>query len=292
MRPGSVEADARIVLLAVPHPSSRRVAAYLESVLATAKIACELTTSPDMEPAPGETAIYLRSGSADAVELSVMADMSAPPELLAAHALVAHLDDRWRHVPSIAMELLFDRPDEALRRLARHLGQPFDESVYAAAETRLPSLLEDVALHEHPLAFLAAVDRGVDGGTAPATEPPRTMLALIGPTAPVERPIPGAEDRTITEIALQDASPERLAEIPAPVGVIHLHHVHGSVGLSELLERLMPRLAPRGQLSGEESAAAAAEGVVAQLTLRHNHRGLVFRLSGRDWQAAPPSRWR
>jgi hypothetical protein len=295
MSPDSVEAGARIVLLAIPHPASRRIAAFLQAVLAAGEqgIACALAASPDIGRSPGETLVYLRPGAADAVELAVMADLTARPDVRSAHARVAELDHRWRDIDALRMEQVIADPHAALRRLCALAGQPLDGRVFEAAEALVAALRQDLEAYGHPLAFLAAVDRCGDTEARGALEPPPAVLVLTGPaSATLVRPAPDADEGPATSMSVEDASSPRLEALGGPQGRIHLHHVTGAPGLSELLDRILPRLAPLGRLSGEEGAAAAAQAVVSQLTLRCNHRGLVFILSGASWQAVPRSWWR
>jgi len=302
--------DLALLLLTVPHPATRRAAAFLERIFAASgrRIAFSLATTADHRREADVPALYLCPGVTDALDLAVTADLHGQPALRTACALLADLDERWRGVPRLSLECVVDRPHEAVRCISRQLGLAPAEAVLAAADALLPALRDDVVPFLHVLPFLAATEPSepgiawMDEGMS-ALDVLEDVLAMVSADVPrhmlvVTRsgavPVTGLVERATgwrqDHVELGDPA-LGLPAAEGALGLVCFDRVHGML-LGDMLDRVMDRLAPGGLLCGEERTDTAAEAAVAQLTKAGDRHHLVFALSGNTWRAIAPAWWR
>ena len=191
-----------ILCYGAPHPLTAAIFDYLRAIVAIdPTLSCELVTGGDRAPAPHESAIYIRAEAADAAALAAMANLTGPPIVRRACALVAALDARWAHLPRLSVEATLNQELYATWFLAEHGVLPIDHRALAAARTGWRTLRRHPSVMDDPLGYFASVDTGDAGEPAPASpgaEPADAAafaasgFVLVGGEAPSATPAMGA----------------------------------------------------------------------------------------------------
>lgn len=148
-----------ILFYGAPHPITRAIFEYLRAILAIDPgLSCELVTGGDRAPAPGEIAIYIRAEATDAAALAAMTNLTGPPTVRRACALVTALDARWGHLPRLSIEATLNQALYATSFLAEHGVFPIDHRALAAARDGWRTLRRHPSATDDPLGFFGQVD--------------------------------------------------------------------------------------------------------------------------------------
>lgn len=157
---GAPVAPRAITIVGVPHPATRLLFDYLQSVAlacpAERPVELHLITSAGVPLAvdPADI-VYLRPDAADALHMTTAAAAS-PADLPLAAALVARLDAAWRHLPSWSIDALMTDPAAMPALLADAFGLRADRN--ARVREGFVRLGPAAAVYADPAGFLAAVD--------------------------------------------------------------------------------------------------------------------------------------
>ncbi len=159
-----------ILFYGAPHPLTAAIFDYLRAILAINPVlSCELVTEGGRSPAPHERAIYIRAEASDAAALAAMANLTGPPTVRRACALIAALDARWAHLPRLSVEATLNQELYATCFLAEQAGLALDHRALAAARTGWLALRRHPSATDDPLGFFASVDLA---GAADELRPP------------------------------------------------------------------------------------------------------------------------
>lgn len=150
-----------ILFHGAPHPLTDAIFEYLRAILAIdATISCELVTGAPRPAAPHESAIYIRAEATDAAPLAAMANLTGPPGVRRACALLTALDACWRHLPRLSVEATLNQELYATWFLAEHGVLPIDHRALAAAREGWRTLRNHASATDNPLGYFASVDLG------------------------------------------------------------------------------------------------------------------------------------
>ncbi len=294
----------RVLVVAAPHPATRRLYADIVELAAAseppaAPVTFELATSlEDCEGRPHDDLIYLRSECSSGCRIAASLGEPEQGRLMPAAVMMTRLEFHWWERPKLTVEGALTDPAYLHTRLSELLGLRFGPAALELSRLQFIARAPDADRYCEPLGYMAALELAsgpaepapalaVGAGellarTLRAHAPTGLMVVAEEPAAALARLVSAFVVGADTAVHAPDGAIDALAG-RAP-GVVCLVDMVEAPRLAELVEAFQ---AARWMLCGRERSGEA----VAELRSRCVHGGVDLKMTyvveGADWKACP-----